>query len=432
MSEISLIHAKRLSEKKDNLISKKRGNINHFTNSTAERILFLQRTAGNQAVSRLMKSGALQVKLRIGQPGDRYEQEADRVADVVMRMPEPEVQRQPKKEEELIRIKPLVKQITPLIQRQVTEEEGKEEEPLSDVTQMSITEGWAQRLGDGELIEQIRHVREQLLTSEPGTPEYEAVRGNLRILETEISQRQRSFGELASPSMPTATVILVGSPTDETHGYDISPYNFTKSAVKVVPKIQAVLSGTHVAILYFSPGYKLRGANVHQKALNDLKATGATVIEVTTAKDVISFLNTGLVSSEESIPTRAVKVSRFIYFGHGGAGEMLLNWGWGREYHSIKKEDIINIKTEAFNPIGKSYLFTCHIAERKGSFMSVWASHLGQTSFGPQGSAAFNFWYKSYHLKRAINKQLPKWFLGMPYMNRIKIIDPEQESAQSR
>ena len=49
----------------------------------ADRILFLQRTAGNQAVSRLMKSGALQAKLEIGQPGDRYEQEGDRVADTV-------------------------------------------------------------------------------------------------------------------------------------------------------------------------------------------------------------------------------------------------------------------------------------------------------------------------------------------------------------
>ena len=53
-------------------------------------ILFLQRTAGNQAVSRLMRSGALQAKLRIGQPGDVYEQEADRVADAVMRMPDPQ------------------------------------------------------------------------------------------------------------------------------------------------------------------------------------------------------------------------------------------------------------------------------------------------------------------------------------------------------
>jgi hypothetical protein len=78
-------------------------------NTPVDRILFLQITAGNQAVSRLMRSGALQAKLRIGQPGDKYEQEADRVADAVMRMPEPGVQRQAEeKEEETLQSKPLV------------------------------------------------------------------------------------------------------------------------------------------------------------------------------------------------------------------------------------------------------------------------------------------------------------------------------------
>ena len=71
----------------------------HSMDTPVDRILFLQRTAGNQAVSGLMKSGALQAKLRIGQPGDIYEQEADRVADAVMRMPEPGVQRQVESEE---------------------------------------------------------------------------------------------------------------------------------------------------------------------------------------------------------------------------------------------------------------------------------------------------------------------------------------------
>ena len=56
--------------------------------SPVDRILFLQRTIGNQAVGRLIKSGTLQAKLRIGQPGDIYEQEADRVAERVMRMPD--------------------------------------------------------------------------------------------------------------------------------------------------------------------------------------------------------------------------------------------------------------------------------------------------------------------------------------------------------
>ena len=58
--------------------------------SSVDSILYLQRTIGNQAVSRLIKSKALQAKLRIGQPGDVYEHEADRVADAVMRMPAPQ------------------------------------------------------------------------------------------------------------------------------------------------------------------------------------------------------------------------------------------------------------------------------------------------------------------------------------------------------
>ena len=93
-----------------------------------DRILFLQRTAGNQAVSRLMRSEALQAKLRIGQPGDVYEQEADRVADAVMRMPEPGVQRRAE-EEELIQPKLFAEQITPLIQRQVKPEEATARQP---------------------------------------------------------------------------------------------------------------------------------------------------------------------------------------------------------------------------------------------------------------------------------------------------------------
>ena len=56
-------------------------------------ILRLQQTIGNQAVLRLMRAGKLQAKLAISQPGDVYEQEADRVADQVMRMPDPTIQR---------------------------------------------------------------------------------------------------------------------------------------------------------------------------------------------------------------------------------------------------------------------------------------------------------------------------------------------------
>jgi hypothetical protein len=87
-------------------------------------------TAGNQAVQRLIKSRALQAKLRIGQPNDIYEQEADRVAEQVMRMPDPVLQRQKKPEEEkeeIVQTKSLVNYITPVVQRQVEEEEEEEQ-----------------------------------------------------------------------------------------------------------------------------------------------------------------------------------------------------------------------------------------------------------------------------------------------------------------
>ena len=72
------------------------------TAQRASTLLALQRTHGNRYVQRVV--AGIQAKLKVGQPGDIYEQEADRVADAVMRMSEPQVQRQPeeekKKEEE--------------------------------------------------------------------------------------------------------------------------------------------------------------------------------------------------------------------------------------------------------------------------------------------------------------------------------------------
>jgi hypothetical protein len=74
--------------------------INNLNNGSSDYFIHLQRTIGNQAVQRLVPSddktkgfdfakiGILQPKLKISQPGDAYEQEADKVADQVMRMPD--------------------------------------------------------------------------------------------------------------------------------------------------------------------------------------------------------------------------------------------------------------------------------------------------------------------------------------------------------
>jgi hypothetical protein len=67
-------------------------------------------------------SGAIQAKLTIGQPNDKYEQESDRIADQVMRMPEPKGS--------------LVNGQSSLVQRQAgctgptCDEEEEEEEPV--------------------------------------------------------------------------------------------------------------------------------------------------------------------------------------------------------------------------------------------------------------------------------------------------------------
>jgi hypothetical protein len=51
--------------------------------------LGLQGALGNRLTGRFLAGALVQPKLTIDRPGDRYEQEADRVADQVMRMPEP-------------------------------------------------------------------------------------------------------------------------------------------------------------------------------------------------------------------------------------------------------------------------------------------------------------------------------------------------------
>lgn len=112
MDNISRIEIKKHLANSQNFISKTGKPCCPRTGSSlVDRVLFLQRTAGNQAVQNFIRSGKIQTKLRIGAPGDVYEQEADRVADAVMRMPEPQ----------------LVSRGTPVIQRacpKCQEEEG--------------------------------------------------------------------------------------------------------------------------------------------------------------------------------------------------------------------------------------------------------------------------------------------------------------------
>jgi hypothetical protein len=123
-------------------------------------ILVLQRLAGNRALTRLIQSFGklrMQTKLTAGLAGDKYEQEADRVAEqVVSGQPSPVgsqtsnalapaptmggfavrsgasagVNRQAEEEEE-VQTKPLAASITPLVQRQAEDEEELQTKPLA-------------------------------------------------------------------------------------------------------------------------------------------------------------------------------------------------------------------------------------------------------------------------------------------------------------
>jgi len=109
------IPAKRSEAKIENSISKgKKSGLSQSTASPIGTIMFLQRNIGNWAFQRLFKSGIIQAKLRIGQPGDKYEQEADRVAEQVISMPKPQMQRQREEEEEPIQTKKQVGGKAPL------------------------------------------------------------------------------------------------------------------------------------------------------------------------------------------------------------------------------------------------------------------------------------------------------------------------------
>jgi hypothetical protein len=70
-------------KKNFNLLSNKQFSVYSSINP----LLHLQQTLGDQDVQRLVRSGIIQTKLTVSQPNDIYEQEADRVADQVMRMP---------------------------------------------------------------------------------------------------------------------------------------------------------------------------------------------------------------------------------------------------------------------------------------------------------------------------------------------------------
>jgi hypothetical protein len=89
---VSVVETMQENKKEIRSSRNRQADLTKHSSSLSDRVVFLQRTIGNKGVERLIRSSVLQAKLRIGQPGDEYEQEAERVADQVMRMPEQEAE----------------------------------------------------------------------------------------------------------------------------------------------------------------------------------------------------------------------------------------------------------------------------------------------------------------------------------------------------
>ena len=108
MSERAKISSKKPEAKTENYVSHTRKiDFSQSVNSPIDHILTLQKTIGNQAVQRLIKSGTIQAKLKTDQPGDIYEQQADRVGELAMLMPEAQVlwQSEEEYEKEILKAK---------------------------------------------------------------------------------------------------------------------------------------------------------------------------------------------------------------------------------------------------------------------------------------------------------------------------------------
>src|SRR5215213_10555547 len=92
-------------------------------------LLDLQRSVGSHAVQRLINSHYIQAKLSVSSPGDPFEQEADRMADTVMRMPDRQARPGAtiSSQAQISRVSRKCDQCEEQVQRQPVEEEEEEE-----------------------------------------------------------------------------------------------------------------------------------------------------------------------------------------------------------------------------------------------------------------------------------------------------------------
>ncbi|PDV97880.1 DUF4157 domain-containing protein [Candidatus Chloroploca asiatica] len=91
---------------------------------------------------------------------------------------------------------------------------GIQREVVGDIRTMSINETWAQALTDDELQDQITIVQQQLQTESPETPEFEAARSNLAVLEQVHTERTLQQAGMAGTLLESNIPRPPGLPLD--------------------------------------------------------------------------------------------------------------------------------------------------------------------------------------------------------------------------
>lgn len=192
------------------------------------------------------RKGLVQTKVKVGPPNDKYEQEADAMADKVMSMPAPKaaregIQRKGTVEHEEAQTKPLASLITPLVQRMSPEEEepqaksiqrmsSEEEEPQTKPIQRMSSEEEepqtkpVQRMSSEEEEPQTKAIQRMSPEEEPQTKPIQRMSSEEEEPQTKTIQKKGEGGEAGSSlesrlnaskgggnALPTETQEFMGS-----------------------------------------------------------------------------------------------------------------------------------------------------------------------------------------------------------------------------
>lgn len=243
-------------------------------------------------------SPTIQFKLTIGQPGDRYEQEADQVAAQVMAMPEPanpSIQRQEltdsqesEEEAEEIQAKPLADSITPLVQRQ-TEEESEE-------VQTKESEAESEAVQAKSLVSSITPLQRQ---TEDESEEVQAKSGQPPVQAENPAIETSLENQLASSKGS-------GSPLgDDVRSFMESRFNTDFSHVRVHTDSSAIQMNKDLRAQAFTHGSSIYFGAGKSPGQNDLTAHELThVVQQTGAKTLQRKSTAALKPHKEGLQTK--------------------------------------------------------------------------------------------------------------------------------